>query len=152
MAHNCRTVKSQSRSAPDDAWERRCLGCCDFVVLQGLLSIAELGREEGHLGASLSLPTSRTPISWVRSLQIKKLTLRSWDSGNKCIIVGFWFVFLDMKFNSPSYRVHPRQGLLTDVSNISREVVFIPSACQDLSVCFSPYSNLSYFPLFLLLI
>jgi len=33
------------------------------VVLQGLLLIAELGREEGDLDASVSLPTSRNPVS-----------------------------------------------------------------------------------------
>lgn len=47
------------RGAPDDACENSCLGCCDFVVLQGLLSIAEPGKKEGDLGASVSLPTSR---------------------------------------------------------------------------------------------
>lgn len=152
--------KSQFRSAPDDACESRCSGCCDSVVLQGLLSIAELGREEGELGAFVSLPTLRNPVSWVRPLQIKKLTLRIWDSWNKCMIVGVWFYFLYIFLGgggmwslipSPTDCI-PRQGLLTDVSNISREVIFIPLACQDLSICFSPYSNIFYFPLFLLLI
>lgn len=110
--------KSQFRSAPDDACESRCSGCCDSVVLQGLLSIAELGREEGELGAFVSLPTLRNPVSWVRPLQIKKLTLRIWDSWNKCMIVGVWFYFLyiffggggDVIFNSFSYRLHPKTG------------------------------------------
>lgn len=56
---NCRPAKSPFRCAPDDVCESSCLGCCDFVVLQGLLSIAELGKKEGDLGASVSLPTSR---------------------------------------------------------------------------------------------
>lgn len=51
--------KSPFRRAADDACESSCLGCCDFVVLQGLLSIAELGKKEGDLGASVSLPTLR---------------------------------------------------------------------------------------------
>lgn len=58
-----RTEKWQFSSAPTDAWESSCLGCCDFVVLQRLLLIAELGREEGDLGAAVSLPTSGNPVS-----------------------------------------------------------------------------------------
>lgn len=57
---NCRPAKSKAlRSAPDDACESSCLGFCDSVVLQGLLSIDELGKKEGDLGVSVPLPMSR---------------------------------------------------------------------------------------------